>query len=356
MNFTWETPILLISVIPCLVASALMLQEYRKSYNRHSLLLFGGFFLLSLCLVVEAIAYLLLEPKLILLVGYMYIVLGILLIIIVDTINNEQLDIRKVTLFAILSTMLVIASFDPVAVIPMTWSSGNASLMKSSYFRYVYLALTSFIGLMLVYYTHKINHAAPMSLKKYSRINFAGGLIMGIAPAIVYGLNLTLILPGMIALFFGIGTLFMSYAFYNRPALGFVLPFRALKLLVVNADSGICLFEYTWDTSIKWNTSLFTGLFHGITSLTQETLQQGKLKEINLENGVMLVENPKNSPIYSILISTRSSRYLRRSLESFTGRFIKRYPEAERRIQNLQTFKTATDLLMDSFPYVPKNE
>ncbi len=333
-----------------------MFRQYRRSHNQHSLFFFAGYFLLTLANVVEAIAYLLLEPMLILLQGYLYIVLGFILIIIMDTINSEQLDIKKVTLFAIISTVLVITSFDPEAVIPMTWPSGDDSLMKSSYYRYVYLVLTAFIGLMLVYYTYKIHHAAPPGLKKYSRINFIGGLFIGVVPVIVYALNLNRFLPGMIALLFGIGTAFVSYAFYNRPALGYVLPFRALKLFVVNADSGICLFEYTWDTSIQWNTSLFTGLFHGIIALTQETVPQGRFREINLDKGVMLIENPKDSPIYCLLIATRSSRYLRRSLESFTGRFIKRYPEAERRIQNLQTFTTAKDLLMDSFPYVPKNE
>ncbi len=357
MNLTLETAVIFVSTVPVFAASLLMLREYRKSHNRYSLLFFGGYLLLAVCSIVEAFAYLLLEPVLIIAQGYLYILVGIVVILALDTINSEKLDMKKVVLLAVISTLLIISTLDPNAVTPMFYSSGIASLMKSSYYRFTFLVLVTDIGVTFAYYVLKINYHAPPSLKKYSRINATGGVFIGILTAMVYGLNLTLLLPGLVPLIIGIGTLFVSYAFYRRPALGYVLPFRAIKLFVVDASSGLCLFEYTWDTTTKWgNPSLFTGLFQGLSSLTEEALQQGRLQEIVLEKGVLLIQRSSDSPFYSVLLTTRSSRYLRQALRLFTRKFSERYPEAKRGIHDLQIFENATDIVVDAFPYVPRAE
>jgi hypothetical protein len=354
MNLTLEVTVILVSTIPVFAASGLMLREYRNSHNRHSLLFFGGYLLLAICSIVEAIGYLLLEPALIIIQGYLYIFVGVVVILALDTINSEKLDMKKVVLLAIISTVLVISTFDVNAVIPMLYPSGIASLMKSSYYRFTFLLLVIDIGVTFFYYVLKINYHAPLSLKRYSRINAIGGVFIGILTAIVYGSNLTLILPGLVPLIIGTGTLFVSYAFYRRPALGYVLPFRAMKLFVVDAASGLCLFEYTWDTTIKSaNPSVFTGLFQGLSSLTEEALQQGRLQEIRLERGVLLIQRSSDSSLYTILLTTRPSRYLRQALRLFTWRFQERYPEAKHGIHDLQIFKNATDIVLDAFPYVP---
>jgi hypothetical protein len=357
MNFTLETAVIFASTIPVFAASLLMLREYRNSHNRHSLLFFGGYLLLAICSIVEAVGYLLLEPGLIMVQGYLYIFVGVVVILALDIINSEKLDMKKAVLLAVVSTALVISTFDLKAVIPMIYPSGIASLMKSSYYRFMFLLLVTDIGVTFVYYVLKINYHAPPSLKKYSRINAVGGVFIGILTGMVYGLNLTLIFPGLVPLIIGIGTLFVSYAFYCRPALGYVLPFRAMKLFIVDTASGLCLFEYTWDTTTQWaNPSLFTGLFQGLSSLTEEALQQGKLQEIRLERGVLLIQRPSDSTVYSILLTTRSSRYLRQALRLFTTKFSQRYSEAKQGVHDLQTFKDAKDIVMDAFPYIPRTE
>ncbi len=74
-----------------------------------------------------------------------------------------------------------------------------------------------------------------------------GTTILGPFAYLTFLIKLNIVVPGVTEFVFGLGTLVSALAFYNRPQLFYVLPFKAIKLLVNKEGAGVAIYSYQWD-------------------------------------------------------------------------------------------------------------
>ena len=173
----------------------------------------------------------------------------------------------------------------------------------------------------------KVHRKAPQKLKFYSRLNFAGALITGII-APLFAALLDDILPAWNLPLVGTGALLISIAFVYQPQLAYILPFRALRLAVIETESGIPFYTYTWSkTEGIIDETLFSGMMYAVSQILEESIQKGNIREINLEEAILILQRSKDYPAVCVLITNKSSKALRHALNSFAEKFFNEYSQ-----------------------------
>lgn len=122
-----------------------------------------------------------------------------------------------------------------------------------------------------------------------------------------------LILPGMLILIFFLIFRLEYFAF---------LQFHPLRLFVIDTNSGIPLFTYTWKGGERLaNDDLFSGMVHGISLFMKESVGAGYLREVDLESATLIVSTSKDLPISGVLVTSRHSDSLNDLLVAFMEKF-----------------------------------
>ena len=112
--------------------------------------------------------------------------------------------------------------------------------------------------------------------------------------------------------------------FVKQPKLAYILPFKAVRLTVIETNGGIPLFTHAWSSEGLIDDSLFTGMLHATSQFMDESLKRGNVHEVHLEKAILLIQSSEKYPISSILLVTKSSRSLRHALNKFAEREGKR--------------------------------
>ena len=89
----------------------------------------------------------------------------------------------------------------------------------------------------------------------------------------------------------------------------FILPFKALRLTVIETQGGISLFTHKWDdSSLIDNEDLWAGMLQGVNLIFRESLNKGDVQEIKLANAMLLVQHSKQYPVACIVVATKVSQ------------------------------------------------
>ena len=292
--------------------------------------------------------------ELFLLYLYPFIPMAFFTILLIDSISRENIDLRKFFLFNILATAFVIFSLEPNAIIPITFPNLETSFTWSGNLAIIGILFIGYFGVLLAYYTIKIYIAAPKNLH-YSVLFLIGGPIIGILVPITMLFGLHKIIPGSNGLFLAVGMLFMTIAIYKHPQLGYVLPFKVIRLSVFQSEKGFGLFTKTWSKSDDLaNDDLFSGMLLGITALMNESINKGNIREIHLEQGILLIKESLNFPIAFVLISNKSSHILRGALSIFADKFIKQFEPSFSNTNKTSQFIPAIHLVDECFKFIPE--
>jgi len=200
-----------------------------------------------------------------------------------------------------------------------------------------------------------LNKNAPASLKKYSRIALTGTIIFCVISTTLYASGLTLVLPGIHLLAEAIGGIITTWAFVKQPHLAYILPFKVMRLFVIDSRNGIDIFDHAWiQEGASVESTLLSGMLQGINSLFQESFQRGNLKEIIMDLGVLMLAVAERSPIIVALFTTKSSCSLRYSLSMFTNAFTSKYKKTiDQGAHEQSVFGDAIELVKECFPYIP---
>ena len=214
------------------------------------------------------------------------------------------------------------------------------------------------IGGIYVYYAAKIYWAAPNELKNHALLFLLGGIITGfISPGSLI-IRLIDIFPGIHLILFSIGLLISANSIGFQPKLAYVLPFKVLRLAIVHTNSGIPLYTHMWERSEIAgdiiDPMLFSGMMHAIDQFVQESLNRGNVREIHLDEAILLLKRSEQFPVVCILISTKSSKILRYTLNNFAEQFFKEFSPYFSNPNNLDNFASTSDLILDYFPFVPE--
>ena len=224
-----------------------------------------------------------------------------------------------------------------------------------AWFKYSGEILLIFLGFVIVIYIARIYLASPKSLKKYASIVFIGALLATLITPIGFLGGISDSVPGLTNLVMGIGLLLVAIGFAKEPKLGYVLPFKALRLTIINTESGIAIFTHDWtkDESLVDNV-LFSGMMQGISGILNESLKKGNIKEIILDKANLLIEHsPENPQTACILVATKSTIGLRTALTNFTHLFVKEFAAVLGNTNEISQFDRASVFVDECFPFVP---
>jgi len=221
-------------------------------------------------------------------------------------------------------------------------------------FSFLILILTG--GSLMAYYLFKIYRVAPFKLKKYTFLAFTGGILFGIitpiSVIIMHFLSQDIALAVLLA---SIGMLTIVTAiFIKNPKLAFILPFKVMRLSVINSDNGTLLFSHNWKSGkeIK-DDDIVSMMFQGIITILRESLGKGDLQEIDLENAVVIAQKSIKFPTVYILIATSTSKSLRNGLNSFIKRFEIKFSNIIENVIDFSVFSSASKIVLQSFSFLP---
>ncbi len=356
LNWTLEVIVGCISVIPVGIAFLLTCYYYFKEKNRSLLFMTLSWFCLTIWILVETLSYLYLDKSLFRAHNFFLIPLGFFIALLADSIDKESIEPTKIALFTALSASVFIFSLDPDLVIPDSFPNGDSTLALAGELRIAVSTLAFLTGCTIAYYMAKIHLNAPKNLRFYSGLNLVGAIMTGILSSILVAVGISMIIPGSALAIISCGALLMSIAFVAQPKLAFVLPFKATSLTVIEANSGIPLFTHSWSKKEDLiDESVFSGMLSGITSFVDIALGKGNIREIHLDQAILILERHEKSPVAYVLVATKSSPSLRNALNSFAEKFSKKFlHDLSTDVVDTEEYEAASELVLSCFPFVPE--
>lgn len=356
LNWTPEVFICIIATGILFFTCSVIYRHYKSNNYSHALYLslfwlFGGIWCFFTTLSYLFLSIILRK------IGILFVTFVVLHAVkLVDSVSSNIVDWKKMGLFFTLFTATLITSFNENAVSVEPDIFEYQSVMTNGLYKYISLLSPGLSAVIMTFYFVKIHSKAPKTLRKYSRLTIIGAC-MGyfMAAAIALGINDEI--PALLQILISISSILISYAIVKEPRLAFILPFKAIRLNVISTDTGIPIFNYTWNPDEKHDLSddaLFSGLLHGINLFASQTINRGKIREIVLDNGILMLRSSIKYPIVCVLTATRSSKVLQQALDNFAFQFFEEYNIYLDSEHNLEEFSSAVVLIKKHFPFVPK--
>lgn len=365
MEFTLNTLITIINVLPLVFAFGISLNQYLKGkylHNLYMLIVWGTYTIWS---IGQTIAELLVNIPSVaiptkIISDYFIIIGGFGIILLIDSVSREYVDPIKFSIMHILAALVIVASFildGPNASVRIGYREGstNLSVISGGYFKIFGSVLILLEGFLMFFTWLILFRQSPKGLRKYAGLNLTGGILVGLITPVLYLLGLSTSLPGSTNLTFAVGALLSAIAFAKEPKLAYVLPFKAVRIATIETQSGLSLFSHDWIKSRQLiDNVLFSGMIQGLCGIMRESLKRGEVKEVHMDNAILLMQRSKKFPLISVLVADKSNRSLRRALNEYSQDFDNRFGEDFKKFQgNVAVFDKAIELVHDNFPYIP---
>jgi hypothetical protein len=256
-----------------------------------------------------------------------------------------------VGLWCVVVGMCIIWTFDPNMVQQIILPNGEKSIAYAETMQSMSGVAQFGIFFLWLFYAAKINKHAPKSMKHASRLLLLGAALVAIGIPTIILLALDAV-PGGAFLPGGVGTLLAAIAFAKDANLAYILPARVLRLTVIDANSGNRIFSHTWRAGSRMaDEDLFSGALQGISLIVRETVGRGRVREIHMDEGIMILHTLEGTSIACILVATSSSRTLRISLARFGEQFAREYGRFFANTTNIAPFQAASSLIPQYFPF-----
>ena len=266
-----------------------------------------------------------------------------------DFVAHESLNPFKLTLWGILSALLLYVQFQPGMDLLIT-EEGVSNFARQEPLKSLVSMLMGYHITLYVLWGISTWIKAPPSLRK-SAIWLVGGLVL--AGALLGMAHLFWEVTGnYLPLIIGIAGLFNIIILILEPSLLFVLPFKAYRLLVLAKHSGLALYDHRW-TKDTIDEDLLSGLISAIKSMGEDVLQKGGIKEITWEKGILLFH--LGQTVNVALLTSKKSSFLITSVAQFTEAFETRFRDTLRfNPQEMSAFRSTETLVREIFPHIPR--
>lgn len=359
LNWTIASVIGLISLIPNFAIVVVVSYYYIKQRYRYILLLNLTFLCFFLYNLMQELAFLTLNPFLYTVGNFCFLPGAFFLILSFDSIARESVDPKKIYLLLIVSVVAMVVALDPAHTFVGMYPNGEMGIFVSDLLMVLSGNVSFIVVGLFLYYAVRIYRNAPASLKTSARFFLGGALVLGIGMASVFSLayviDIQAAAPGLIYLITAIAAVFLGIALAREPKLAYLLPFRVIRLTVIEVHKGIALFTHTWSQQETLaDKDLFSGMLQGISSLLDESLKKGSVREIYLEEAVIIIEESRKFPVACVLIATKSTRSLREALASFSKRFFTKFAPNFAMPSDISQFDPAITLVADRFSFIPE--
>ncbi|TXT66914.1 MAG: conserved membrane protein of unknown function [Promethearchaeota archaeon] len=310
-----------------------------------------GWFFMGCVVLSEGFSYLFLNIPLARLSCILTFPTTLFSVIGIDQIIKEKVDgIKLIPVFMIGGLLLYTIFEENIFVILV--EKGSTTVFNSSISLIFVLLMLSFTIVLYLFWTMKTFLKSPKILKKTSFLFFLGGLMMGPIWLILSLFNSNIM--QMIAyLCLAIGALLTVATITKEPKLLYILPFTVYRMIIYD-ENGLLLYSYQWIKS-NFDLNLITGFLTALQSFSDEALKKGKISEIILEEGVLILE--QSHSIIIGLLTSKTSKLLRTSLDKFFMEFQAKYKNIiEDESRDLLEFESAIELIKKYFSYLPFND
>jgi hypothetical protein len=355
MEFNWTTEVFIIliaGVINC-VSSGFLMYGYMKKRERHMFWLTLAFLSETVYIFLEALAYILLSVDLFIYHSWLFILFGYSIFFALDFISRDSVDPIKTSVWTCIIVLGLFLAYRPESFIIMTFPNGERSIATAGIYRSFLPIATVVPAFILFYYMVKVHVHAPQHLRKYSAFCVIGAFLTSIMPIILVATEISLIIPGIYAISFAVGSLMIAFTFFKHPKIFFVLPFKVLRMMTMDLEKGTPLFTHDWTTEGKIaDEMLFSGMIKGINLMMEESIHHGEVQEIHFARGVLLLHQSAKYSVVSVLVATKSSHILRRALIGFVEVFCEKFEPELAKPTNESNFQSAFSLIQDWFGFV----
>nr|MDO8110197.1 hypothetical protein [Candidatus Sigynarchaeota archaeon] len=149
-----------------------------------------------------------------------------------------------------------------------------------------------------------------------------------------------------------IAVVMAAYLCLFHPEFLSVITYTLNRLIVINAETGIALYSYTWEKALNEHTELISPLLQALQSMSFEALNMGHLREVHMEEGNLMFK--KGQYVIAGIISSRSTMFLEDQLSAFLTLFeIKFADELRNPSIDITKFQSATILVEKLFHAIP---
>ncbi len=268
----------------------------------------------------------------------------------VDENAQSRAGVIKITLISIIGSLYICLPliddqqlvFDNFSLYRANYSLFWVQLVFGLYFFFIYFL-----------WIFRIWRNSPKTLKKVTTTLFIVYITSSIIAIVAYLLTLNQHNINIVALyaFHGGAILSIAVAIRVEPQIINILPFVAERLLVINRTSGVLLYEYTWTNERRENLSSF---IHGIQKVSQDRFQVGKLKSLELDEGIVMLAH--SDKLTYALLTTKSTKYLQLCFLNFKEKFEKEVLNNKISLEgvvNSADFEFGGKLVQIYFKYIP---
>ena len=347
--------IFLIAMIPSLVSFGFLINKFFQDKRGELVILFLISFVYFSSIITHLILHLTHNPIWKSIGAFHSIAWSLLMIIFVDTISKEHIDPKKILITAFFSGILFMNAIDPNSFYAGVETNGDWNLYSVEKMKISVLILNGWTLLITLYYLTFLLIKSPPKLKKYVFMIFGSAFIIGIIVIIVTILGLAGIIPYFDGLLLSLLCAFLTVIFAIQPKLFYVLPFKALRMTVLDTDSGSFLYDFQWEKkSDMIDDVLYSGMMQGVRTIIKESMNKGDLSEIRTEGAIIILEYDKKAHLACVLASTKSSKTLQKALERFKIEFHDKFAKHFTARHNLSLFKDSDSLIKDIFGFLPQ--
>jgi hypothetical protein len=351
-----------------LLVLILQLRRYIMSRDRQVGILILGWSALFLFFATEAISYMYNLKELWRWHNLFLFATGYAVLFWVDYITRDSIEPIKTGLFSLIVGLALHALSDPDSVRSYTYSNGDPSFGMQGDLIFWVLGANIFMAFWWLLVTAKILRNSPSYLKSHSIVLFVAAIFFSLVPQILVGFRLTTLIPGIDTIPLVTGILITTIVMIKKPQLGYILPFKALKLAVVSSSNSFLLFLHKWhkvDDEIltqedvkaeELDDSLFSGMLYGISLFIRQTIQRGEVKEVFTDDAVLMVHHHKEHPVLFVLLATNATKSLRNAFKVFINQFIAAYSQSFYSLYDQSDFQTANELINHIFPFIPYDD
>jgi hypothetical protein len=367
MVLNWSTQIItsFITIAPFAAGFILMLRHYIKDRYQYAIFHALSWFFAMLMMTSWAVSYLLVYDPVVVnpvsrvfyMIGFYFLIPVVFCFIItIDTLIRETVEPIKPTIMGIIFTVMVFFSLEPSAYDLDYYPNGELGVFMGGPFRVVVIIMYIPVALLFIYWIRKTYLDAPKKLKKPALIAVMGTVIFAIVPIVVIAFRLPLRIPGLVNWLWAIGGLLLAIGFTIQPKLAFILPFKALRLTIIETTSGISLFTHTWTKTKLADDQLFAGMIQAASQFLDESVKGGYIREIQMDQAILILRKSEEYPVVCVLIATSSTHSLRQALDAFSKQFFQEFAPHFKNYTDLTNFEGASTLVADRFSFVPAHE
>jgi len=277
-----------------------------------------------------------------------------------DSISKDYVDPLKMILVAVLSTAFVFTAFSDGAYhFEEYW---GATWIAYSDTHSISVALLGGVsGFIFLYFNFKIIQHSPKSLKKASYQMLVGAILFAIVTPAWLVTRMILLnrgiytIAGIDLIIMVAGALIISYVITKNEQMLFILPFKAFRLTIIDTNGGTPIYNHIWvEDSDKTAEELYSGMLQGIGLILEKTVKKGNVREIILDEAILIINRAENHSIAFILTASEDSRTLRKSLDSFRDEFVEKFEKHFDDKSAVYNFQSANKIVEKNFPFIPE--